>query len=222
MRRLLLVVVTGACGVFAPPRATVTVAANPGPLKNAVLALPMTCESVDGNSLCDPRVFYPENMEKFAPQNSFAEMLEPIVRLKLELAGYTLVDARSLALEEVGRTETTSEDGGGGASIKTTERGVSRTVADLRPDDQVAAAMSLGLAGVLSTSLRITKAAEIGNKQMEVIVALRAVPEGSVLFTARCAELYEDARATTALIATCVGDGVLAWRAPDAVIGGLR
>lgn len=223
VRVLSLVLFAGACGKLAPPRATVTVGADVGRLHDAVLALPTTCESTVDAALCSPRAFYSEDAQKFAPKNSFGDMIEPIVRLKLELAGYMLVDARTLTLDEVGRVDTTTQterDGVADPEIVESRVGVTRTVAELLPADQDAAAVSLGLAGVLTTALRMTRGPHF-QARAELVLSLRALPGGEVLFTARCAELVENPQPTAELIATCAGDGVLAWRAPDAVIGGV-
>ncbi len=192
-----------------------------GTTSNRVLALPAVCEA-DDDALCWPSTYYGERAANLAPKASFPEMIEPIVRLKLELAGYTLVDARTLRLEGVERTETrTSAERSGSVipEVTTTEVGEAPTVASLPPADRAAAALSIGLTGELSTMLRPRR--DHHRVRFDLEIAMRALPGGEVLWTASCSELEEEPRATAELLAGCAADGVLAWRAPDAVIGGV-
>jgi hypothetical protein len=222
----LLISLATACAPLPPPRAIVTLGVAGGPPRNAVLAMPTTCEATE-SILCDPAT-YDQGTDGAVhrPVNDFGAQIEPIVRLKLELAGYTLVDARTLRLSTVERTETTtaSEHHGSPSPEATTTRlGDAPSVASLAPADRTAAAQSLGLAGELSSTLRISRDGPgFGARiRFELALELRALPEGTVLWTARCGDLEEDPEGTARLVASCAGDGVLAWRAPDAVIGGV-
>ena len=222
----LLISLATACAPLSPPRAIITVGAAGGPPRNAVLALPTTCETTE-SILCEPATYYQgTGGAAHRPVNDFAAQIEPIVRLKLELAGYTLVDARTLRLSTIERTETTiasQRRGGAVSDAATTRLGDAPSVAGLAPADRAAAAQSLGLAGELSSTLRISRdGAGLGARiRFALVLELRALPGGTVLWTARCSDLEEDPEGTARLVANCAGDGVLAWRAPDAVIGGV-
>lgn len=221
VRLSFLLVLATACAPLPPPRAVVTVGPGATSPRNAVLALPLVCESVD-ESLCSPAGYYTEGTGFRLPANGFPEAIDPIVRFKLELAGYTIADARTLRLETADRTETTtSNEQRGIPSEEVTSADVSDspTVANLEPADRAAAAQSLGLSGELSTTLKISRAEH--RIKFEIVVELRALPEGTVLWTARCSDLEEDPLASARLVASCAGDAVLAWRAPHAVIGGV-
>ncbi len=210
-----------ACAPLAAPRATVVIHTSGGPPRNAVLAMPTECVSAE-TSLCTLATYFQDSVPVTAL--SFEQLIDPIVRLKLELAGYTLADARTLRLETVERTDVTHESesaGDAAPTIADTHVDDGPTVASLSPADRSAAAASLGLTGALSSTLRITRdGTGLGARiRFELILELRPIPDGDPLWTAHCSELEEDPAGTARLLANCTGDGVLAWRAPAAVIG---
>jgi hypothetical protein len=210
-----------ACAPLSAPRATVVIHTMGGPPRNAVLAMPTECVSAEP-SLCTPATYFQGSMP--VTSMPFDEVIDPIVRLKLELAGYTLADARTLRLETVERTDVTNESefaSHPAPTIATTRVDDGPTVASLSPADRSVAATSLGLTGALSSTLRITRDGRgLGARiRFELVLELHTIPEGDPLWTAHCSELEEDPEGTARLVANCTGDGVLAWRAPAAVIG---
>ncbi len=214
------------CAPLPPPRAIITVTQNDGPPRHAVLAMPTVCTSPEAR-LCNPSTYYtnPGDTRPRQFANDLPSVIEPIVRLKLELAGYTLADARQLQLSTVSRTETTAEaeydnhPGPGGTSV---EVGESYSVADLPEPNRIPVAHSLGFTGELDSTLRVFRdGSGLGAPiRFELVLQLRAVPENTVVWTVRCSDVEETPFGTAELVASCAGDGVLAWRAPDAIIGG--
>jgi hypothetical protein len=205
-----------------PPRATVSITPldEAGPPRNAVLVLPTTCIAA-ADYLCEPSVYVrdADGQSRFRVAASFPEVIDPLVRLKLELAGFTLADAGTLQLEtaeRIDRFETRAAGDWTSASAGTTV-GEAPTLLSLPHDELVAAAHSIGLQAVLSSTLRITSA-RYGQKIFEVMLELRSIPEHAMLWTVRCAEPLEGVEHTARLLANCVGDGVLAAKAPDALI----
>jgi len=209
-----------ACSL-SPPRAVVSVSSlgAKGPVRNAVLVLPTGCVA-DGSYLCEPASYVSEaDQAKFPVAATFAQVIDPLVRLKLELAGLTLADASTLRLqtaERVDRSDSRASDGHASAS-SSTSIGDAPTVLSLPPDELVAAAHSIGLQAILSSTLRVLPAKH-GRKVFEVTLELHAIPENALLWTVRCAEPLEQVESTAQLLANCVGDGVLASLAPDALI----
>lgn len=204
-----------------PPRATVSIAHGAtGPARNAVLVLPTTC--IASEWLCAPASYVvdAEGRQRFAAAASFPAVIDPLVRLKLELAGFSLADAATLRLETAEREDRTTTAGsyeGEPSTSTSTTIGEAPTILSLPPDELRAAASSIGLQAILSSTLRI-HSAEHGRKRFEVTLELRALPEDTLLWTVRCAELVEQPEGTAQLLANCVGDGVLAAHAPDALI----
>jgi hypothetical protein len=214
-------IVLAACAL-SPPRAVVSITplGGSGPARNAVLVLSTACVA-DEDYLCDPRTYVrdADGNAMFAVAATFAEVIDPLVRLKLELAGLTLADAGSLRLEtadRVDRSESRTTDGLDGASSSTSIGDVP-TLLSLPPDELVSAAHSIGLQAMLSSTLRVVSAKH-GRKVFEVRLELRAIPENATLWTVRCSEPLEQVEATARLLADCVGNGVLASLAPDALI----
>lgn len=202
--------VISACAPLPPPRAVVAVHAPDEPV-HAVLVTPTACVASE-ELLCSPEAYQTE-ANRGAPVQKVDELVDPIVRLKLELAGYTLSDARTLRLATVDRTDVSLDES------KATHVDQGPTVADLSPADQAAAAGSLGLAGVLRSTLRVSHPSNFAPPTFELVLEMFAIPQGTLLWTVHCSELFENFTETSRLLASCVGDGVLAWRAPDAVIG---
>ena len=70
-----------------------TVHAGSDAPRHAVLVTPTQCVTSE-SMLCDPST-YLTNATSHAVVQPFDELVDPITRLKLELAGYTLTDART-------------------------------------------------------------------------------------------------------------------------------
>jgi hypothetical protein len=124
------------------------------------------------------------------------------------------VDARTLRLATVDRTDTAAD--GEVATVV----GDGLTVASLSAADRMVAAKSLGLTGELSSRARIFR--DDTRFRIELVLELRAIPDGTLSWTARCSEPMEGLLDAAPFVASCAGNGVLAWRAPDAVIGRTR
>jgi hypothetical protein len=217
--RVLAVVVVAACAPLQPPRAVVRALAPADDAHHAVLVTPTTCVSTDP-MLCDPQI-YRGNQPSVGPLPAVDEVVDPILRLKLELAGYTLSDARTLRLTTVDRTDTTENSDARGQTTpiwQGTKLGEGPTVATLSPHDQASAARSLGLTGIMRSTLTVIHPSNFDNARFELVLEMFALPEGTPLWTVTCNEPFENWSETSRLLANCVGDGVLAWRAPDAVI----
>jgi hypothetical protein len=186
---------------------------------HAVLVTPTTCVSTD-SALCDPQI-YRANQPALGPLPAIDEVVDPILRLKLELAGYTLSDARTLRLTTVDRTDISENSDARGQTTPTWQGakvGEGPTVATLSPRDQASAARSLGLTGIMRSTLTIIHPSNFENPHFELVLEMFALPDGTPLWTVKCNEPFETWSDTSRLLANCVGDGVLAWRAPDAVI----
>jgi hypothetical protein len=151
---------------------------------------------------------------------SFAELIDPLLRMKLELAGYTLADAETLQLTTSERTESTTTVRRGSAVTETTKvsRGTTRTLADVPATEQNAIAHAVGLQGVLAPTLSI-RTTSSGRLSFALTLELRRLTDGALALRVRCAELFEFPEETSSVLANCVGDGVLAQRAPDALWG---
>ena len=219
VRRLVLVVFA-ACAPLPPPRAVVRVFAPADDTHHAVLVTPTTCESSEAN-LCSPQTWQHDGPSTVDPK-PFDELVDPILRLKLELAGYTLSDARTLRLTTVDRTDVTENSDARGQTTPTshsTQVDEGPTVATLSPADQAAAARSLGLTGVIRSTLVFTHTSNFAPVKLELVIEMTALPEGTPLWQVRCSEELDNVGPTARVLANCAGDGVLAWRAPDAVIG---
>ena len=176
-------------GCFTPtPRATVTLGTAPSP--RAVLVLPTTC-----NTACDQRVAGGELIMR--------DEVDTLVRLKLELAGYTLAEAATLRL--------VTDEGN-------TPPETPKTVGELPYDGAVEVATSLGLGGIVTTSVM----AETRNYKtyLTVTVELLAVPGQGSVWRAACGGFVTGGFArelTVQDLANCAGDGVLAVKAPGAL-----
>jgi hypothetical protein len=200
-----------ACAPKPPLQAIVEIGAGDGSSGNTVLALPVNCIGED-EYVCDMASLYTDRSK--APKLTMDEIIAPVVRLKLELAGYTVVDPKTLRLETAERIDVT-DDGTTRTSVEETP-----TVASLSLPEAIAAARSINLGNMLMTTVRATRAEY--RIVYELIVELRSVPAGELKWTARCREIVDVPDEAVNLLASCVGDGVLAWRAPEAVIGQLR
>ena len=151
---------------------------------------------------------------------TFAAFIDPLLRMKLGLAGLTLADAETMRLETAQRSERTTTNEGRhlAETNKTVELSEAPTLLALPPQQQRAVASSLGLQGVVATTL-LVEAASSGGLRFELTLELRALANGGQQLRVRCVEAYESPEETATILANCVGDGVLAARAPDALIG---
>lgn len=202
----LVCLAAGACAPLPPPQAVVTVYGSSSGGHTSVLAMPTTCVPAE------------------AKPGDLQQLIDPILRLKLELSGYMITDARELRLKSVDRTDrTTTLDTGGGASptVSSTRIGTGPTLASLSPARRAALSQSLGLTASMTSTLRVTRDGTGLNAPLRytLVVKLVALPEQTPLWTVRCSEQLDTPVVTAELLANCAGDGVLAWRAPDAVIG---
>jgi hypothetical protein len=220
------VIAASACQLLPPPRAVVAVHAPGDAARHAVLVMPTECVSGEP-TLCSLSTYLQglgAAPVAASPVMGVDELVDPILHFDLELAGYTLADARTLRLTTVDRTDSTEQADARGQTTPTgqaTRIEEGPTVASLAPGDRLAAARSLGLTGALRSTLTIApdRASFSAQLRFELAVELDGLPDGVPLWTVRCSEPLEDVERTTRLLASCVGDGVLAWRAPDAVIG---
>ena len=170
------------------PRAAVNI--GPARTTGAVLALPTRC-----NHGCDQRW----------GALALGEEVDMLVRLKLELAGYTITEAATMRL-------VTDEREADAPDRRP------QTVGELPFEDIVEVARSLGIGGILVTSV-ITETRN--HKQfMTITVELRALPDHAEVWRARCGGFVTGGFArehTVQDLANCAGDGVLAVQAPDAL-----
>lgn len=220
--RAVILVVLAACAPLPPPRAVMRVFAQGDQGRDAVLVTPTRSCTAPQAELCSPETYRTGTTQNTGPMPTLADLIDPIVRLKLELAGYTLTDANTLRLTTVDRTDVTVQDDARGATMpsgQTTHVDDAPTVATLSADDQLTAARSLGLTGVLRSSVQVYHESQFAPVRLELTLEMMAIPERVVLWKVRCSEEVETFESTARLLANCVGDGVLAWRAPDAVIG---
>lgn len=213
MKWVAAVVMLAACAPLPPPRAVVSVQRGGAPARTTALVMPTTC--IAAEPLLCTQAPYSKDAGPGTPLPVDA-MIDPIVHLKLELAGYTLADARTLRLVSADRTDTTDD-----SAVSTHVENVP-TVAELSDGDRLAAAGSLGLGAVLRSTVRVGRDGGFGLGEpvrFELVLELVSVPDAAPIWTVRCSERNEVPEITLRTLASCAGDGVLAWRAPDAVIG---
>jgi hypothetical protein len=211
------VVLLAACAPLPPPRAVVTVHGGADPGRTTVLAMPTTCVAADP-ALCTMAPYATPGSSRPPDTGPLrvADLVDPIVHLELELAGYTIADARTLRLVGADRTDTI-EDSAASSHVEDVP-----TVAQLSAPDRLAAARSLGLTAVLQSTVTAVPDTHfhIGAPvRFELVIALVGVPDGAPIWTVRCSDENEGPDTTLRTLGKCVGDGVLAWRAPDAVLG---
>ena len=196
-----------------PPHANVIVHAERQPASHAVLVVPTKCETMLYPALCSPRTYATDTDNNTTRQyaESFAEYIDPALRLKLEFAGFTLAEAGAMRIQTADRIETNDHvqiDGGPGP----------QTVADLGFEDMRTVASSLSLTSLLVPTLTI-RGAEYGMKRADLVVALVDVATSRARWTVTCSELLYDAIETPNRLANCAGNGVLAVLAPQNLIG---
>jgi hypothetical protein len=197
-------VVAGVVGCATPvSHAVVTQPGATGRPPRTLLVLPTTCSAPNlGAWLCTPASYAPRSTPEASAPKTFAKMIDPLLRLKLELAGFTLADADVMFLE----TSAAPAD-------------EPATLATLPPGEQRDVARALGLEGIASAEL-VVRAAD-APVALRLVLRLQAFAGGWPGMDVRCEERYESVRETSTILANCVGDGVLAAVAPDALLGRL-
>jgi len=195
------------------PHATVVVHADRQPASHAVLVLPTACITLASLGLCSP-AGYGASSPGVGPvlATSFADYIDPALRLKLELAGFTLAEAAAMRLTTADRVDLDGE-----RRVAEATAGP-QTVAELPIDDVRAVASSLALASILVPRLTIHPA-EHGQVRGELVVALVDVATNQPRWTVTCTEIMYDVTETPNRLANCAGNGVLAVLAPENLIG---
>lgn len=204
-------VLCAAC-VQKPPHATVIVNEGRAPTSHAVLVVPTTCMTYADVSLCHPSSWGSQENRLVKLPESFGDIIDPPLRLKLELAGFTLAEAGALRLVTADRVEVN------GQREITEPTDGPRTVAELGFDDARAIARSLALASVLVPHLTL-RPAGFGEVSGELTVALVDVETNQPRWTVSCTEKLYNVEETPNRLANCVGNGVLAVLAPQNLIG---
>jgi len=197
-----------------PPHATLVVDPAQTTASPAVLVLPMRCTSrLVHAQMCDPVAYESDNSPRHEKlrKSSFANFIDPALRLKLEFAGYTLAEAGAMRIARADRVdhngESTQIEGGG-----------PQTVADLDMPDVQAVATSLALPSLLVTELTI-RPGENGMVRADLVVSMLETATLKPRWSVTCSELMYGAVETPNRLANCVGNGVLAILAPENVIG---
>lgn len=206
--RAALAFVTLAACVHAPPPKAKVVVFETAPT-GGVLVTRTICLAAD-EQLCQAGTY--QTSASAAPSLRFDQYIDPMLHLKLQLAGYALADAADLKLTPVDRTDTTYD--GSATSSKLTP---SLTVAELAPQDRIETARMLGLVGVLSSELHVVRRPH-APVRMELVVELIGLPDRRSQWRVTCNEPFESWAGTLRTLGDCAGNGIVAWRAPDAVI----
>lgn len=170
----------------------------------AVLVMPTACVA-EGlpPRVCSPRELLPKQAQTAEPvADSFAPYLDPLVRLKLEFAGFMLAEAAALRLTTAGSTTDAGPE----------------TVAELDNADARAVARALGLRGVVTSTL-VLRSAGADWMRGELAVVLFDAETNEPRWTVRCDEGIDDVVVTAGRLANCVGNGILATFAPSSVVG---
>lgn len=200
--------------VDAPPRAIVHVSPGTASLGGAMLVMPTRCESALGEMYCVPTP-YAAGLTVGLP-SSYAPLIDPLLRLKLEFSGYTLAEAAVMMVTTRDRidtrTTTTANDQLPSATT-TTAAAPAVTLAELTDPEIVEVARSLHLAGIITSKLRVSSA-QYGGTQFSLTVTLRELDRLEPVWSVTCSELFLDNFATSKRLGNCVGNGVLAVYAP--------
>jgi len=195
-----------------PPHATLVVDRDRQLTSHAVLVLPTTCTSLSYPELCLPATYAANSGAVHAAlPASFAEYVDPALRLKLEFAGFTLAEAGAMRITTADRVDVN------GKSRRVEGEGP-QTVAELGFEDVQTIAMSLKLPSVLVPNLTIRPAAHAMQEAI-LNVVLVEVSTRWPRWTATCSEIVFSPEETMNRLANCVGNGVLAALAPENVIG---
>jgi len=208
------VAVIGCAGRATPvSRAVVTLthpgAATPtGRAPRTLLVLPTTYRAPELVSCFVPGSSSKQGaaQESVRVPKTFAELIDPLLRIKLELAGFTLADAEVMRLDSPAAASGPAE--------------APRTLAVLPSDERREVAAALGLEGIVSSEL-LVRPADAGRMALQLAVELRAFAGDWPVMTVRCEEVFESPQETGTVLANCVGNGVLAAVAPDALLGRL-
>lgn len=208
-----VVAIVGSACVQKAPHATVVIAAERATASPAVLVLPTACRAAESR-LCTPATWFGDTSRPgFAPPPaSFAQVIDPALRLKLEFAGFTLAEAAAMRLVTADRVEVD-----GRVQIEERAEG-SRTVADLPMEDVRAVASSLALTSVVVPQLTLHRVS-LGEVRGELAVALIDLETLQPRWTVTCTETMYAGEETPNRLANCAGNGVLAVLAPQNVIG---
>ena len=201
------------------PRAVVH-AGTSSSLGHAVLVLPTACATELGDRYCAPSTYGNPAMHEVAPA-AYAELVDPALRLKLEFAGYTLAEAATMQVTSGDRVErrVSSDDGDGRpTSGAATEVTAGLAVSALSPAEIGEVARSLQLAGIVTSTLRVSPA-PYGGKTFELTVALYPLDRPTAEWSVTCSERFLDNATTARKLGNCVGNGVLAAFSPDNLIG---
>ena len=198
----MLALALAAC-VTAPPRAIVRTTPGLRPSGAAVLVLPTRCVVVDDDAyVCDPSVYEKQNGVLPGTPHEFAPLIDPVLQLKLELAGYTLAAAAAMRVTTGDRIDTQVTD------IRDHAPGTSSTdvtitpgtpLLDLSPPDLVAVAQSLHLAAIVTSTLRITKA-KYGGRQLELSVAMQGLDQREPIWAVTCSQRFLGSTETSAML----------------------
>jgi hypothetical protein len=203
----------GAACVQTPPHATVIVHAGRAPAGHAVLVVPTACTTFADPSLCQPSSWVSqENRLKLKPPETFGEVIDPALRLKLEFAGFTLAEAGAMRVTTADRVEVN------GVRQEPAPTAGPQTVAELGFDDARAVARSLSITSVLVPHLTI-RPGGTGTVSGELTVALVDVETSQPHWTVSCKETLYGYEETPNRLANCVANGVLAVIAPENLIG---
>ena len=220
---LACVVVAVGC-VETPPRAVVHVRAGGFGLGRAVLVLPTRCTTDLGDPIyCSPRTYavgQPSFPGVVIPE-TFAPLVDPGLRLKLEFAGYTLAEAAAMQVttgDRVDTRSTSASDRGAPRSGTTTQVTPGIPLVSLDERDLVAVARSLQVSAIVSSTLRVMPD-RYGQKRFELTVALRELDRAEPAWTVTCSEIFLSNVATSSLLGNCVGNGILAVFAPGNLMG---
>lgn len=201
----------GAC-VQPPPHANLVVHGNRQPTSHAVLSMPTACVSTE-TMLCNPTVYTTESFNTMRSiQTTFASYVDPALRLKLELAGFTLAEAGAMRLVTADRVDVNGDS----RQVETAPG--PQTVAELPLEDVRGVAASLALTSILAPTLTIVRKS-LGEVRGDLVVTLLDVQTMRPRWTVTCSEPLYDVIQTTNRLANCAGNGVLAVLAPDNLIG---
>jgi hypothetical protein len=209
--------------VDAPPRAIVRASAGTASLGHAVLVLPTRCESRLGATYCVPSTYDAGNpAARGRPlPGDFAGLIDPSLHLKLELAGYTLAEASVMRVTTRDRSDTrvtTSANDRLPSTSTTIEVAPALTLAELAEADVVEVARSLHLAGIITSRLEVSPAS-FGGLRYVLTVTLRELERLEPVWSVTCSEPFLDTVASSKLLGTCAGNGVLAAYAPENLMG---
>lgn len=199
---MLALVTLAACAHAPPPKANVLVFETAP--TGGVLVTRTICLAAD-ELLCQAATY----QQSAAPSLRFDQYIDPMLHLKLQLAGYALADAADLKLLSVDRTDTTYDDSATSSKLTPTT-----TVAELAPRDRIETARMLGLTGVLSSELHVVRRPH-APVRMELVVELIGLPDRRSQWRVTCSEPFESWAGTLRTLGDCAGNGIVAWRAPD-------